>query len=129
MENMKQTLSTDEPQILSVTRQLTQLMIERNTAGMASIVDEDFSLTYITGYVQSRQEWFAEIEKESMKYYSAQEIKHEIKINGNKAEFMNQKFIDARIWGNRNTWRLQQKMTLRKRNGKWVILKSIATTF
>jgi hypothetical protein len=128
-ENMIEKPNTDETQILSVTRQLTKLMIEGNTAAMATIVDENFTLTHITGYVQSKDEWFDEIEKESMKYYSAKEVKNEIKINGNKAEFMNQNLLDARIWGSRNTWRLQQKMTLEKRNGKWIILKSIATTF
>ena len=75
--NMTNIRNTDETQILTVARQLTQLMIERNTAAIASIVDENFTLTHITGYVQSKEEWFAEIEKESMKYYSAKEVKHE----------------------------------------------------
>jgi Domain of unknown function (DUF4440) len=127
--NMTDTLNADETQILSVARQLTQLMIERNTAAIAKIVDENFILTHITGYVQPKEEWFAEIERESMKYYSAKEVKHEIKVNGNKAEFMNQNLLDARIWGSRNTWRLQQKMTLEKRSGKWIILKSAASVF
>jgi hypothetical protein len=122
-------IDNDKSGVLDVTRQLTRLMIERNTAAIAKIVDENFTLTHITGYVQSKEEWFEEIERESMKYYSAEEVKHEIKINGNKAEFMNQNLLDARIWGSRNTWRLQQKMILEKRNSKWIIMKSIATTF
>ena len=119
----------DKSAILKVTRQLTKLMIERNTKEIAKIVDKNFTLTHITGYVQPKEEWFAEIEKESMKYYSAKEVKHEIKANGNKAEFMNQNLLDARIWGSRNTWRLQQTMQLEKSNGKWIIMKSVATTF
>lgn len=128
-KNRSDMVNTDETQILSVTRQLTQLMIERNTASIARIVDEKFTLTHITGYVQPKEEWFSEIERESMKYYSAKEVKHEIKVNGNKAEFVNLNLLDARIWGSRNTWRLQQKITLEKRAGKWIILKSVASTF
>src|SRR4051812_42067018 len=66
-QNMNDKLNTDETEILSVTRQLTELMIERNTGAMARIVDENFALTHITGYVQPKEEWFAEIERESMK--------------------------------------------------------------
>jgi hypothetical protein len=61
-KNMTHTTNADETQILSVARQLTQLMIEGNTTAIAAIVDEHFTLSHITGYVQSKKEWFAEME-------------------------------------------------------------------
>jgi hypothetical protein len=64
-----------------------------------------------------------------MKYYSLKEVKTTLKIDGNKATFIGQNLLDARIWGSRNNWQLQQTMELEKRNGKWIILKSVATTF
>jgi hypothetical protein len=119
----------EETKILEVTRLLTEYMIEKNTERMAKIVDKDFTLTHITGYVQSKKEWFAEIDSERMKYYSYQEVKTSVKIEGETATFIGQNLLDARIWGSRNTWRLQQTMTLEKRNDNWIILKSVATTF
>ncbi len=119
----------DKSQILDVTRRLTQLMIEKNTKELNKILDENFTLTHITGYVQPKQEWYAEIESERMKYYSYKEVKTSIEIDGDKATFVGQNILDARIWGTRNNWRLQQTMQLEKRNGNWIILKSIATTF
>ncbi|MFV8361405.1 nuclear transport factor 2 family protein [Flavobacterium sp. LS1P3] len=119
----------EESRILEKSRQLTQLMIEANTAEMNKIVDIDFTLTHITGYVQSKAEWFAEIDTERMKYYSYKEVKTFVKIDGDDATFVGQNLLDAQIWGSRNTWRLQQKMELEKRNGEWIILKSVATTF
>jgi hypothetical protein len=116
-------------QILDVTRQLTQLMIEGNTSEINKIVDQDFTLTHITGYVQSKEEWFSEIRTERMKYYSYKEVKTSINIDGDKAVFVGQNILDARIWEMRNNWRLQQTMQLEKRNGKWIIVKSVATTF
>ncbi|MDO5616008.1 MAG: nuclear transport factor 2 family protein [Cruoricaptor ignavus] len=121
--------NTDELQILELTRKLTQLMIEKNVQEINKIVDADFTLTHITGYVQSKAEWFNEIETENMKYYSYKEVKTSVKIEGDKATFVGQNLLDARIWGSRNTWRLQQTMSLEKRNGEWIILKSVATTF
>ena len=120
---------SNESQILNVTRQLTQLMIEKNTEAIDKIVDTHFTLTHITGYVQSKAEWFSEIENERMKYYSYKQVKTSVKIDGNKARFVGRNLLDARIWGTRNNWRLQQTMELEKRNGKWIILKSVATTF
>lgn len=124
-----ETENINEKEILEVTRQLTTLMIEKNTDAIDKIVDENFTLTHITGYVQSKNEWFSEIESERMKYYSYKEVKTTIKINGDKATFVGQNLLDARIWGSRNTWRLQQTMQLEKRNREWIILKSVATTF
>lgn len=120
---------SDEIQILGVTRLLTQLMIEKNTGEMSEIVDANFTLTHITGYVQSKEEWFAEIESERMKYYSYKEMQTSVKIEGNKATFVGKNVLDARIWGSRNTWRLQQKMELEKRSDKWIIIKSVASIF
>ena len=126
---MKEVIPDDEAQILSVTRKLTQLMIETDTGDLSQILDKNFTLTHITGYVQPMAEWFAEIENESMKYFSAKEVAHSIKVNGDEAECVQKNLLDARIWGSRNTWRLQQKMQLEKRNSKWIILNSLATLF
>lgn len=120
---------SDELQILTVTRQLTELMIKRDSKEMNKIVDAGFTLTHITGYVQPKKEWFNEIETESMKYYSYHEVKTSVKVAGSKATFVGQNLLDARIWGSRNTWRLQQTMQLEKRNGNWIILNSVATIF
>lgn len=119
----------DNNEVLNVTRQLTQLMIEKDTAGLNKILDTHFTLTHITGYVQSKEEWLAEIESERMKYYSYKEIKTTVKLDGDQALFVGQNLLDARIWGTRNNWRLQQTIQLEKRSGKWIILKSVAVTF
>jgi hypothetical protein len=119
----------NQSEVISLTRQLTQLMIDRNTKELNKILDPDFTLTHITGYVQSKKEWLSEIESERMKYYSYKEVKTSVEIKGNKASFTGQNVLDARIWGSRNNWRLQQTMKLENRDGKWIILNSVATTF
>lgn len=125
----KDILTKDESEIFALTRQLTELMIERDFTGINKIVDADFTLTHITGYVQSKNEWLSEIEKESMKYYAYKEVKTSVVIDGNNATFVGQNLLDARIWGTRNNWPLQQTMLLEKKDGKWTILESVATTF
>ncbi len=127
MESNK--IDADKTAILETALQLTKLMIAGNTLEMNKILDANFTLTHITGYVQSKEEWFLEIESERMKYYSYSEVKTSVNIDGDKAVFMCQNLLNARIWGMQNNWRLQQIMNFEKRNGKWIILKSVATTF
>ena len=122
-------MTKEENQIIALTDSVVECMIERNVVGLSAILDKDFTLTHITGYVQSRKEWFSEIETEGMKYYSAKKVEHDIKITGNEAVSTIQHLLDARIWGTRNTWRLQQKMKLEKRNNHWIVINSIASTF
>lgn len=119
----------EEKEVITVTDKLTELMIQRDLDALDLILDKNYTLTHITGYVQPKAEWFKEVETESMKYYSYQAVKHRVKINGNKAEVVQQNKLDARIWSSRNVWRLQQIFQLEKRDDKWIILKSVATTF
>ncbi|WBV53878.1 nuclear transport factor 2 family protein [Chryseobacterium gambrini] len=126
---MEQFTINDEAEVLATVRMLGELMIARDTVAMNNILDEHYTLTHMTGYVQPKEEWFVEVSRESMKYYSSKEVNHTVKVNGNAADVVIQNLVDARIWGTRNTWRLQQKMKLEKRNGVWIILKSVASTF
>jgi len=122
-------MDNNSNEAFAVVQQLAKLLITRDTTELNKILDKDFTLTHMTGYLQPKEEWLHEIAKETMKYYSKREVNHTIKINGNFAEVMIQSMVDARIWGSRNTWRLQQKMKLEKRNGSWIILSSVASTF
>lgn len=126
---MQNNTEDDTSAVMAVVRQLAKLMIARDTVAMNNILDKNYTLTHMTGYVQPKAEWFEEVVRESMKYYSAKEVNHTIKVNGNTAEVITQDLVDARIWGSRHTWRLQQKMKLEKRNGNWIILNSVASTF
>ncbi|WAC12348.1 nuclear transport factor 2 family protein [Dyadobacter pollutisoli] len=104
---MQENTTNDQAAVLDTVRQLAQLMIARDTVAMNNILDEHYTLTHMTGYLQSKSEWFGEVQKETMKYYSAQEVNHSVKFTGNQVEVTVQNRVDARIWGSRNTWRLQ----------------------
>ncbi|GAB3899180.1 nuclear transport factor 2 family protein [Spirosoma agri] len=53
---MNDLINIEGTQILGVTRQLTRLMIRRDTKAMNKILDENYTLTHMTGYVQSKSE-------------------------------------------------------------------------
>lgn len=127
--DMEKNINKDTYEVLAVVRQLAELMIERDTTAMNKILDNEYTLTHITGYVQPKAAWFEEVMKESMKYYSVKEVSINPTLNGNEAAVTVDNLVDASIWGSRNTWRLRQQIALEKRNGNWIILRSIASIF
>lgn len=126
---MEKNIDNDTYEVLAVIRRLSELMIERDTSAMNKILDNEYTLTHITGYVQPKAAWFEEVMKESMKYYSVKEVSINPTLNGNRATVRVDNLVDARIWGSRNTWRLRQQIALEKRNRNWIILRSVASIF
>lgn len=127
-QNMEN-INTDKIKITEIVQNLTDYMVQRDVEKIDEILDDDFTLTHITGYIQPKEEWLGEIKKETMKYYTYEKVKESVKIDGNKATFLSQNILDARIWGTRNRWRLQQIFQLEKRNGRWLITSSVASLF
>lgn len=130
-QSTQEQVSSDliQVEVYRAVKKLGEAIINRDTDTLSKILDHEFTLTHITGYIQSKKEWLHEIGVESMKYYSINEVEHAIHLNENKASVWMRSLVDARIWGHRNTWRLQQNLELEKRNEDWIILNSVASIF
>ena len=70
----------EEKRVKELTDKVTEFMIERNLDALNKILDTNFTLTHITGYVQPKVEWLKEIETESMKYFSYEAVNRNAKI-------------------------------------------------
>ncbi|WP_128330695.1 nuclear transport factor 2 family protein [Apibacter sp. HY039] len=110
-------------------RQLIHSMVQNDLNTIDKLLDKDFTLTHITGYVQSKSEWLDNMRSEKMKYYSSKETELYLKINYNKAIVLIRNYIDANIGGSRKNWRLQQKFELDNHDTSWIITKSVASLF
>ncbi|MPM51470.1 hypothetical protein SDC9_98219 [bioreactor metagenome] len=123
-------MKMDEQQIFELYRAVNQAMVAKDIDKLDRILADGMHLVHMTGYDQTKDEWFAQIRSEQMRYYSTKEenIK-DLKIEGNKASFIGQSRVDARIYGSRNTWRLLVKNFFEKRNGEWIIVRQEASTY
>ena len=117
-------MNMDEQQIIELYRAVNQAMVAKDINKLDRILADDMHLIHMTGYDQTKNQWFAQIKSEQMRYYSTKEenIK-DIKIEDNKASFIGQSSVDARIYGSRHTWRLQVKIFFEKPNGEWSIVR------
>lgn len=123
-------MNMDEQQIIELYRAVNQAMVAKDIDKLDRILADGMHLVHMTGYDQTKDEWFAQIRSEQMRYYSTKEenIK-DLKIEGNKASFIGQSRVDARIYGSRHTWRLKIKNYFEKRNGEWIIVRQEASTY
>lgn len=121
----------DLAQIVALYRKENQAMVEKDVVTLNRILAIDMTLTHITGYLQPKMEWIDQIQNGKMKYYSSREEKiKDIQINGDVASLIGQNRIKASVWGGGiNTWPLQMKMYFKKENGKWIIVKQVASTY
>lgn len=96
---------------------------------LAAILDDNFSLTHITGYVQPKNEWLTQMEDGQFIYYNIDVQSTEIKVKQNQLKIESQTITDATVYGIHNKWHLQLVTEMEKNNNQWVIIRTIATTW
>ncbi|GEO47026.1 nuclear transport factor 2 family protein [Companilactobacillus kimchii] len=122
---------TDKETIMQLYRDENTAMVKKDINRLNEILASSMTLTHMTGYVQPKLEWIDQIQNDEMQYLSSKEddIKS-IEINGSKASLVGQNQVQAKIWGGGvNTWSLQMKMYYEKKNGEWIIINQIASTY
>lgn len=117
-----------EKDILSIFQQIHHAMVQKDTSALGKILDNNYTLTHITGYKQSKQEWLDQIQDEQMRYFDIQLGTPTITSDGNTATIHCDTDIDARIYGMRNLWRLHMEMHFEQREKIWVPIFTIATS-
>jgi ketosteroid isomerase-like protein len=121
-------MSEDKQKIITIFQQIDEAMINKDTETLEKILDNDYVLVHITGYRQSRQEWFEQIENEEMKYFKTMPQRTTVTVEGNIATLICNTKIDARIYGFRNTWSMKIEMHFEKRGDNWFPVNAIATS-
>ncbi|MBD0023123.1 DUF4440 domain-containing protein [Gordonia pseudamarae] len=83
----------------------------------------------ISGYVQPKDEWLADISSGQIQYHSSEEVAWELTIDGDTAIIESRTSIDATIYGTRRVWNLTGTARLAKVDGEWRVMQSVAGTF
>ena len=115
-------MNMDEQQIIALYRAVNQAMVAKDIDKLDRILADDMHLVHMTGYDQTKDEWFAQIRSEQMRYYSTKEenIK-DIKIEGNKASFIGQSRVDARIMAHATLGDYRSKIILKSGTGNGLL--------
>jgi ketosteroid isomerase-like protein len=108
---------------------LCEAMVAGDVAELASVLTDDFTLTHMTGYVQSKSEWLDAIETGQMQYHRMETVEATISAEGTTPGLTARTLTDATIWGSRAIWRLTLRSWFEPRGDEWVIARTAASTW
>ncbi|MGV0167439.1 nuclear transport factor 2 family protein [Furfurilactobacillus sp. WILCCON 0119] len=111
-------------------RQFNVAMSYCDTNALRKILAPTFTLTHMTGLVQSGNQWLAQIADGQMHYYSSQEecvsavsVADGWQINGDN-------IVNAQIGGgSRQDWRLHTVMQVAEKAGQCQIMSAVVTPY
>jgi hypothetical protein len=108
---------------------MCEAMVAGNLTELDSILADGFTLTHMTGYVQSRSEWLEAIESGEMHYHRMETVEATSGTDATVPELTARTLTDATIWGSRATWRLTLRSWFEPRGDGWVITRTVASTW
>jgi formylglycine-generating enzyme required for sulfatase activity len=118
-----------EAEVAAAQRQMIRGILEADTDLLDELLDEEYTLEHITGYVQPKREWLADIEGGRMRYHSEQERSTTVDVNGDRSVVVGRSEVDATIGSSRGTWNLQLTTEYQRTGGRWLALRTVANTF
>ncbi len=120
----------DEEIIRKLYIDLCEASINKDLDKLNDLLSDDYVLIHMTGMKQSKEDYTISVNKGELKYFDSIHESIEVKIEGNKAFVIGKTKTLASPFGmSTSWWRLRQDLVLEKRNGKWLIVKSQASTY
>ncbi|MFH9662616.1 nuclear transport factor 2 family protein [Streptomyces sp. NPDC017248] len=105
-------------------------MTEGDTTTLDGLLAQDFTLTHMTGYVQAKAEWLAQIRQGRFVYHSIEvkDTTFDIDDDGT-ARLTARTLTDATVYGTRANWRLRLATDYARHDDVWVAQRTVATTW
>ena len=104
-------------------------MVLADIAVLDELLADEFTLTHMTGYVQQKREWLADIANGEMRYHRMDDVGMTVESDTGRSVLIARTLTEATIWGNHGTWRLQLRLDYERRDGTWMALRSVASTW
>lgn len=118
----------DKAQILDAYHDMLHAMLEGRTAELDELLDDQYSLTHITGDRQSKWDWLAAIGSGRIRYHGVQEKSVAIDVAGSKAVLTGSVVLSGTVYGEAGTWDLQLIADYSRINRKWIAKRTVATS-
>lgn len=96
----------DRNAVLALFRAQLDAMVAGDTDALGALLGNGFTLTHITGYVQPKEEWLAEMHAGRFDYHRVDEKAVAVEFDGDTAVLSARIVTDATVYGGRANWRL-----------------------
>ena len=120
----------DREQIIRLYKEMYAAMVNKDRAELERVHDDSFVLVHMTGMRQRRQEYINAIMDGTLNYYSASHEDMQVEVGGDSAVLTGKSKVTAAVFGGgKQTWRLQLRFQLVKKNGEWRLAVASASTY
>lgn len=104
-------------------------MVMADVTSLDRLLADTFTLTHITGYVQSRADWLKDIDTGEMRYHSIGTVEVAVDTKSGMPRLTARTLTDATIWGSPGSWRLQLRSSFERSDDRWIIPNTVASTW
>lgn len=120
----------DEQLIREAYIRMYEGMIAKDEQILKEVLDDSFVLVHMTGMRQSKDAFIKAVLDGTLNYYSAEHENMTVEISGDTAVLTGQSYVAAAVFGGgRGGWHLQQKCSMKNKDGIWKITRSVASTY
>ena len=121
---------TDIEQIQEQYKKMYDAMIRKDEAALSAVLDDSFVLVHMTGMRQSKTAFLRAVMDGTLNYFSVRHENMPVSVNGDTATLAGQSYVAAAVFGGgKHNWHLQQEITLKKKDGAWLMTESVASTY
>ena len=121
---------TDTQLIQEQYRKMYDAMIRKDEVTLSAVLDDSFVLVHMTGMRQNKAAFLRAVMDGTLNYFSARHENMPVSVNGNTATITGQSYVAAAVFGGgKHNWRLQQRITLIKKDGTWLMTQAVASTY
>ena len=121
---------SDQEMCRETYREMYRSMIAKDSEGLDAVLDDSFVLVHMTGMRQNKKAFIQAVMNGTLNYYSCNDDSVEATVNSGKATVIGKSRVAAAVFGGgRHTWRLEQDLRLVKRDERWLITLSEASTY
>lgn len=113
-------MSEEETAVLYQQAKYCQAMTDADTDTMEELVSEDMVFTHMSGRQQTRDEYFADVEDGSLRYFTIGIDSPVVEVDGDVASVTYTSVLNANAYGARGTYRMKGTHWFEKRNGDWI---------
>ncbi len=112
-------LNDNEQSALYQAARYCQAMTEADIDTMREIVSEDMVFTHMSGKKQTREEYFADIKKGRLRYYTIGMEKPKIVLDADDAIIAYTSVLNTNAYGARGTYRMAGRHHYKRTDGVW----------
>ena len=116
-------LTQEQKEVLNRFVEFQKAMIEKDSEKLNELMQDNYTLTHMSGKTQTKEEYIDEIMDGTLNYYNSIIDNPTITVDDNKAILKADVTLDAKVYGIKGTWTLHSKQTMEKINEKWYLSK------